>query len=166
MSFLVAMLRLLAIVLWVGGLCFFAFAVAPVAFSQLPDAHTAGLVVGGTLRVLHWLGLCCAAVFVLATLTQGALSRAQRGGRVVAELVLVASMSALTLYSQIGILPRMDRARAANGGSVERNSAGPAAQEVQSLHHRSERVEGTVLLAGLGVCALLAFQTSSTAPRP
>ncbi len=50
-------LRLFAMVVWVGGLCFFAFVVAPVAFGSLPSAHDAGLVVGGTLRVLHWIGL-------------------------------------------------------------------------------------------------------------
>ena len=49
-------LRLYAMVAWVGGLGFFAFVVAPVAFGSLPSAHEAGIVVGGTLRVLHWIG--------------------------------------------------------------------------------------------------------------
>ena len=38
-------LRLLVMVAWVGGLAFFAFVVAPVAFHVLPGAHEAGLVV-------------------------------------------------------------------------------------------------------------------------
>src|SRR5258708_31136568 len=50
-------LRLYAMVAWVGGLAFFAFVVAPVAFGSLASAHEAGVVVGGTLRVLHWIGL-------------------------------------------------------------------------------------------------------------
>ena len=50
-------MRLLGMVAWVGGLIFFAFVVAPVAFHVLPSAHEAGLVVGGTLRYLHWIGL-------------------------------------------------------------------------------------------------------------
>ena len=48
-------LRLFAMVAWVGGLIFFAFVVAPVAFHSLPSTHEAGIVVGGTLRVLHWM---------------------------------------------------------------------------------------------------------------
>src|ERR1700751_4099495 len=60
-------LRLYAVVALVGGLAFFAFVVAPVAFGSLPSAHQAGLVVGGTLRVLHWIGLIGGVVFCLAT---------------------------------------------------------------------------------------------------
>src|ERR1700722_7889323 len=50
-------LRLYAMVAWVGGLAFFAFVVAPVAFGSLASAHEAGIVVGGTLRALHWIGV-------------------------------------------------------------------------------------------------------------
>ena len=60
-------LRLYAMVAWVGGLLFFAFVVAPVAFGSLPSTHEAGIVVGGTLRVLHWIGLIGGGVFCLAT---------------------------------------------------------------------------------------------------
>ncbi len=60
-------LRLYAMVAWVGGLVFFAFVVAPVAFHSLTSAHEAGLVVGGTLRVLHLIGLVGGAVFYAAT---------------------------------------------------------------------------------------------------
>ena len=60
-------LRLYAMVAWVGGLAFFALVVAPVAFGSLPSAHEAGIVVGGTLRALHWIGLIGGVVFCLAT---------------------------------------------------------------------------------------------------
>ena len=36
-------------------------------FISLPSAHEAGIVVGGTLRVLHWIGLIGGVVFCLAT---------------------------------------------------------------------------------------------------
>src|SRR6202453_4664450 len=67
MQTLLRALRLYAMVPWVGGLGFFAFVVAPVAFHSLASAHEAGLVVGGTLRVLHWIGLIGGAVFCVAT---------------------------------------------------------------------------------------------------
>src|SRR5258707_10383413 len=60
-------LRLYAMVAWVGGLAFFAFVVAPVAFGSLPSAHEAGIVGGGTLRVLHLIGVVGGCVFCLAT---------------------------------------------------------------------------------------------------
>jgi len=60
-------LRLLAMVAWVGGLAFFAFVLAPIAFQRLSSPHEAGLVVGGTLRILHWIGLIGGSVFCVAT---------------------------------------------------------------------------------------------------
>ncbi|WP_433983104.1 DUF4149 domain-containing protein [Tunturiibacter empetritectus] len=65
MQTLLRALRLFAMVAWVGGLGFFAFVVAPVAFHSLPSAHEAGMVVGGTLRVLHWIGLVGVRCFML-----------------------------------------------------------------------------------------------------
>ena len=67
MQILLRALRLFAMVAWVGGLGFFAFVVAPVAFHSLPSAHEAGMVVGGTLRVLHWIGLVGGTSFYVAT---------------------------------------------------------------------------------------------------
>ena len=56
-----------AMVAWVGGLIFFAFVVAPIAFHRLASAHQAGLVVGGTLEILHWIGLIGGVIFYVAT---------------------------------------------------------------------------------------------------
>ncbi len=60
-------IRLLALVVWVGGLLFFAFVLAPVAFSKLPSTYEAGLVVGASLRVLHLTGLVAGAVYLAAS---------------------------------------------------------------------------------------------------
>jgi uncharacterized membrane protein len=67
MATLIRFLRLLSIVVWVGGIIFFAFVLAPVAFSVLPSQHLAGSVVGGSLRVLDLIGLVCGAIFWLTT---------------------------------------------------------------------------------------------------
>src|ERR1700759_5319000 len=91
-------LRLYAMVAWVGGLAFFAFVVAPVAFGSLESAHEAGLVVGGTLGVLHWIGLICVVMFCFGTLWLW--SRAEDSARVVfrRQLVLTALMLVVTAY--------------------------------------------------------------------
>ena len=46
-------LMLLSLVVWIGGLIFFAFVLAPTAFSVLPTSHLAGNVVGRALGKLH-----------------------------------------------------------------------------------------------------------------
>ena len=147
-------------VAWVGGLCFFAFVVAPVAFRSLLSAHEAGLVVGGTLRVLHWIGLAGGGVFYLAT---GWLwLRAEVPARVgfAIEMVLTAVMLIGTAYSQFRILPAMEVDRALAGGEVEGASAdNPGRVDFERLHVLSERLEGVVLFCGVGVVLALSRES-------
>src|ERR1700761_2552838 len=116
MQILLRALRLFAMVAWVGGLGFFAFVLAPVAFQSLPSAHEAGIVVGGTLRVLHWIGLVGGAVFYVATgllwLRAGVTARVDFA----IEMILAGMMMAGTFYSQFKILPAMEGDRALAGG--------------------------------------------------
>src|SRR5579864_1014934 len=135
MTTLVRALRLYAMVAWGGGLVFFAFVVAPVAFGTLASAHQAGLVVGGTLRVLHWIGLVSGLVFLGGT---GWLwfraEMAARGG-FVGQLALVAAMLIVTAYSQFRILPAMEVDRALAGGEVETASLDNAGRvDFERLH--------------------------------
>jgi hypothetical protein len=160
MQTLVRALRLYAMVAWVGGLAFFAFVVAPVAFGTLASAHQAGLVVGGTLRVLHWIGLVGGAVFCLGT---GWLwFRAEVPARIgfVRQLALTAVMLAVTAYSQFRILPAMEVDRALAGGEVETASLDNAGRvDFERLHRSSEKLEGFVLLCGLGVVFVLSRES-------
>jgi hypothetical protein len=143
-------LRLYAMVAWVGGLAFFAFVVAPVAFGSLASRHDAGMVVGGTLRVLHWIGLIGGGVFWVATGWLWYSARERVG--FVWQLALTAVMLVVTAYSQFRILPAMEVDRALAGGVVEAVSTdNPARVDFERLHRLSERLEGLVLLCGLGV---------------
>ena len=146
---------LLSLVCWIGGLIFFAFVVAPTAFSVLPTTHLAGNVVGRSLGKLHWLGFISGIVYLASSLLY---SRLVNGTAHVfaARHVLLCLMLALTLISQFGIIPRMKVLRA----SLGEVSAAPIdnAQRVQfdALHVWSTRVEGAVLLRGLIVVYLTA----------
>ena len=140
--------RLIALAIWVGGLVFFGF-VAAVAFSTLPDAHSAGAVVRGSVIALHHIGLMAGIVYLLLTL---ALLATQRDSHPVrgAELVLVIAMLVLTSYSQFSVIRRMEKDRNSLGGDVTKAPAdAPALVNFNHLHKVSERVEGTVLILGL-----------------
>jgi hypothetical protein len=147
-------------VAWVGGLAFFAFVLAPVAFHRLASAHQAGLVVGGTLEILHWIGLIAGVVFYLAT---GVLwLRAEVPARVgfAIEMALTGLMLAVTAYSQFRILPAMERDRVQAGGEIETaDLSAPARADFERLHVQSERLEGLVLLCGIGVVLALARES-------
>lgn len=147
-------------VAWVGGLFFFAFVLAPVAFHRLPNTHEAGLVVGGTLSILHWIGLGGGILFYLAT---GILwLRAEVPARVAfaIEMTLTGVMLAVTAYSQLSVLPAMERDRVQVGGIIEAvNNADPARTDFERRHVLSERLEGLVLLCGIGVVLMLARES-------
>jgi hypothetical protein len=160
MQILLRALRLFAMVAWVGGLGFFAFVLAPVAFHSLPSAHEAGIVVGGTLRVLHWIGLVGGTIFYVATallwLRAGVRARAEFA----TEMILAGMMMAGTFYSQFKILPAMEVDRALAGGVVETAPVGNAGRlDFERLHTLSERLEGFVFFCGLGVVFVLSRES-------
>src|SRR6204780_5777117 len=109
MSFL-RFLMLLSLICWIGGLIFFAFVLAPTAFTipgVLPTTHLAGNVVGRALGKLHWIAIVSGGVFLVSSLLY---SRFTDGTAHVFAVrhILICAMLALTLISQFGIMPRMD----------------------------------------------------------
>lgn len=151
---------MLAMVAWVGGLGFFAFVLAPVAFHSLASAHDAGLVVGGSLRVLHWIGLAGGVIFYLTTgwLWLWAEVPARVGFAI--QLALTAVMLAVTAYSQFSILPAMERDRVLAGGDIATAPVdNPGRLHFERLHPWSERLEGLVFFCGLGVVYFLSRES-------
>lgn len=158
-------LRLLALALWVGGIAFFAFAVAPVAFKVMPDAHQAGLIVRGSLLVLHRIGLGAGTVYLFFTLALLATQHDSHPARA-AELVLVISMLALTLYLQQSVLPRMETDRLTLGSSVDTAPlSAPARLHFERLHRLSERLEGAVLIEGVLLLCLAPVHSPENSDR-
>ena len=155
MSFL-RFLMLLSLVVWIGGLIFFAFVLAPTAFSipaVLPTTHLAGNVVGRALGKLHWIAIVSGIVYLISSLLY---SRFTDGTAHVfaARHVLLCAMLALTLISQFGIIPRMDTLRASLGEVSSAPIDNPERIQFDALHVWSTRVEGAVLLLGLVVVYL------------
>lgn len=155
MSFL-RFLILLSLIVWVGGLIFFPV-VAGTAFSVLPSAHLAGLVVRHSLIVLHWMGIVSGAVFLAASV---AYNRVAHGTAQIfsARHLLVSLMLALTCISQFRIIPRMDDLRGTLGDVASAAINDPVRMQFDTLHVWSTRVEGCVLLLGLLVTFLHACQ--------
>lgn len=139
----------LSLVVWIGGIIFFSFVVAPALFSLLPSQELAGPVVSRSLGSLHLIGLTCGVVFLAATL----LTELRRARTV---RLFVLAMILLTAYSQFRITPKIQRIREAVGGAIQAlppQDAGRAAFD--RLHEISVILEGIVLVAGLGVIGVL-----------
>ena len=150
------LLQLVAMVVWVGGLIFFAFVLAPTAFQTLPTFHLAGLVVGAALKEFHAIGLACGGIFLVTTALLFRRAPMRIRGRYEMELLLTGVMVLATLYLQANVLPAMDRDQLAVGGDINTATKdNPARTNFDTLHKRSEQVEGLVLLCGLAVVFLL-----------
>jgi uncharacterized membrane protein len=159
-------LRLLSIVVWVGGLVFFAFVLAPVAFHVLPTTHEAGTIVGATLGILNTIGNTCGLVFAVATFALSSRVSLQQRKLLRAQLFVVLLMVAATVYVQVEIVPAMDRDRVAAGGDIDAAPRdNPARLDFQRLHPLSEKVEGSALLLGLGLVVLLGLERGDALTR-
>ncbi|MBZ5597800.1 MAG: DUF4149 domain-containing protein [Acidobacteriia bacterium] len=154
MSFL-RYLMLLSLVVWLGGLIFFSFVLAPTVFTVLPTRHLAGNVVSRSLTALHWMGIVSGLVFLVcsmiyARVTSGSLH--PFAGR----HVLLYIMLALTLISQFGISPKMATLRASMGEIDTIALNDPARVQFDALHVWSTRLEGGVFFLGLALVYLTA----------
>jgi Domain of unknown function (DUF4149) len=159
MSFL-RFLMLLALIVWVGGIIFFAFVEAPTLFIVLPAIRMAGDVVSASLTKLHWMGLISGLVFLACSLAYNQLRRA-RMKPLAAGHILIVTMLVLTAVSQFSITPKMRdlRAQLQAVDNLPWNDSGRL--EFDRLHAWSTRLEGGVLLVGLGVAALTARRFGS-----
>jgi len=151
---------LLSLIVWIGGLIFFAFVVAPAAFAVLPSRHLAGNIVGRSLGILHWMGIFSGLVFLASSLIYNQLTRGT-AHIFTARHVIIVLMLALTLISQFGIIPRMDTLRASVGEIDSVPPDNSARVQFDALHIWSTRVEGGVLLLGLVAVYLTAAALSS-----
>ena len=158
MSF-VRYLMLLSLVVWIGGLIFFAFVLAPTVFAVLPTRQLAGNVVNRSLGILHWMALTCGVVFAVTSMID---SRVVNGITEPFALrnLLIYAMIILTLVSVFGIASRMAVLRQQMGVIDEVAQDNPLRVEFNRLHVWSTRLEGAVLVLGLGLLYLTARRLS------
>jgi len=145
---------LLALIVWLGGIIFFAFVLAPTLFNVLPP-QLAGNVVSPSLIKLHWIGLVAGAVFLACSLAYN-LAKHGRIRLFAASQVLVLLMLVQTAISQFAITPRMRELRAGQPNM----DAMKARAEFDRLHQWSTRLEGGVLMLGLIVVVLVARESN------
>jgi hypothetical protein len=146
----------LALIAWLGAEIFFPI-VAAITFQTLrPDTHAAGTIVGHLLRILHVMGLV-SGIVALALVAVAPVWKIYKPRAVVAPMVFLVVMIGLTLYSQFGIIPAMERDRIAAGGAINAvDVANSNRMDFEKLHRRSVNVEGAVLLLGLATVVFVA----------
>ena len=141
---------LLSLVVWLGGLIFFAFVLAPTAFSPglLPTRHMAGSIVGRSLDRLHYIAIASVIVFLIASMFYNRMALGNPRP-LAARHVLIVLMLLLTVISQFAISPKMHTIRAEVGVIDDLPPDNPLRMEFDRLHMWSEKFEVAVLLLGL-----------------
>jgi uncharacterized membrane protein YhhN len=141
---------LLSLVIWVGGLIFFAFVLAPTVFSPglLFTRQMAGSIVGHSLDWLHYLAIASGIVFLISSLFYNRMSVGS-ARPMAARHILIAVMLLLTIISQFAITPKMHAIRAEIGIIDNVPPDNPQRMAFDGLHAWSERLEGAVLVLGL-----------------
>ena len=143
-------LMLLSLVLWVGGLVFFAFVLAPTVFHPgiLPARQLAGNVVSRSLGILHWMGLACGIVFAVTSMIDARVVDGVAQPFALRHLLIYA-MILLTLVSMFAIARPMLALRNDMGFIDNIPHDDPRRVEFNRLHVWSTRLEGAVMLLGL-----------------
>jgi hypothetical protein len=146
---------LLSMVIWVGGIIFFSFVVAPALFGVLPTRHLSGLVVTRVLASLHWTGVVCGGVFLVCSAFEAYRASGSVKASVAPDL-LVFGMVVITLISQLGVSTKMAALRAEMGEIDQIPAADPRRVAFNHLHQWSTRLEVIVLLLGLAALYVIA----------
>lgn len=154
---LLRFLMLLSLVIWIGGLIFFAFVMAPALFNPtvLPTRQLAGNVVSRTLGGLHWMGIGCGVIFAITSMID---SRIINGAAqpFAPRHILVYFMIILTLVSIFGVAARMEDLKRQMVVIDNVPHDDPRRVEFNHLHQWSTRIEGAVLVLGLALLFLTA----------
>jgi len=151
-------LEFLALSLWLGSDVFLSFVVAPGAFRLLASRDQAGAMVGFALWRMHFLGVVCGIVILVARMvrTRSLASLAAPAALCVALMIL------LTVASQHAVSPKMAMLRT-QMGSIQATALGsPLLAEFSRLHRVSVMLESGVLLAGFAAMFLMAKELGAT----
>jgi len=140
---LVHFIYILSLVCWVGSIVFFSFFTAPVIFKLL-DREKAGEVVGIIFPRYYFLGYVCAALALSSLLTS-----AQNffGAKQILLFIMVVGW----LYAGLVISPKSRNLKTLRKSASSTGEQGLLEAQFKNVHSLAVKLNGIVLLAGLGL---------------
>lgn len=146
----------LALSIWLGSDVFLSFVVAPGAFSVLGGRDQAGAIVGYSLTRMHWIGVICGVLILLARL----LRTRSFGSFASPAALCILLMIVLTIVSQLTVSPKMAALRIQMVSIQATAADSPLLAEFSRLHSISVSLESGVLLAGFAALYLFVREIS------
>jgi hypothetical protein len=143
----------LLLALWLGGMVFFSFAVAPSAFSALPTRQMAGMLVNSALGKIEIIGITIGSLlFLIQAATWRA--RSSEGRSRIIRFSLIAMMTACAALSRFWVSKALHEIRARIGDIDELPLTDPLRVEFNDLHQYSVALMGAAMAAGVAVLFL------------
>ena len=141
-------LYLMALIMWLGGVVFFSFVVAPSVFRTF-DAPMGGRIVGAIFPTYYRLGYVCGATLLVASVVFAAAGSAR--GWWGASALVAAVMLGATLYAGLVIQPRAAALR-----PQIHDTAAPQSvkDEFDRLHRLAVKLNGAVLVCGIVISVI------------
>lgn len=153
--YLAILAQCLALLVWIGGIIFFAFNAAPMAFMDSVQAATGGTEISGRIvrgmldRFTVW-ETVCAAIILLALIEQMRQIPGRRK-RLIVPLCITLLMTALLVWYGYLVGPHMQTLAATIGDFNVADKASEVYQQFDVLHHRYERLLSANLFLGLAL---------------
>ena len=153
-----AILEIIAITTWVGGMAALSFIAAPAIFQTAPSRESAGRSFGLILRRFHWVAYGCGAAILIAGVLRWGNSYRVTAPELV-RYVIALLMLGLSLFSGLVVSRKLDRVRAEMSGGIDSvPKADPRRAEFNRLHRLSTTLMAFNLLLGFALAIMFALQ--------
>lgn len=143
MTTFISFIYLISLVFWIGSILFFSFFTAPVLFKTL-DRAAAGEVIEVIFPRYYGIGYVCSGLILAALL-------ASWPALPTLKLSIWGVMAAGTFYTGLVINPQVRTLKEQMKNARKPAEKKPVEARFQSLHSLAVKLNGAVLLAGLGL---------------
>ena len=140
---LIHFIYILSLVCWVGSIIFFSFFTAPVIFKLL-DREKAGEVVGVIFPKYYFLGYVCAVMTLLSLLVS---TQELFGPKQILLFIMIVGW----FYAGLVVSPKSRNLKALRQSARSAEEKESYEVKFKKVHSLAVKLNGTVLLAGLGL---------------
>lgn len=153
-----AILEIIALTIWVGGMASLALIAAPVIFKTAPSRELAGKIVGLILGRFQYLAYGCGIALLLAAVLRWAGHWRGLNAAELVRYIIALLMLSLTVYSGLFITRRLETLRDRMPDGIDRVSKDdPRRVEFNKLHGLSMTLMSFNLLLGLAMAVMFAL---------
>jgi len=155
-----AIIEIIAITIWVGGMATLAFIAAPAIFQSLASRELAGKTFGLILKRFHPVMYGCGAGVLIAGAMRWAGAFDHRlNAAEITRYVIAVLMLGISLYSGLVVSRKLDKLRARMPNGVDRTPRGDLRRvEFNNLHRLSTTLMAFNLLLGFALAVMFALE--------